>query len=606
MSIFRIALVNDKMGSYKKKFYKFSSEVLIKESPYVMDIENFIENEKEFNLGSEVKGYSTLVNDVAIVTDQELVGVKAAAYLNELGRKKNLIPTAAPNYDYDGMEYYDEEEDEFFREEESWYCNEDGDWEKEIKEADEEVTKSHFKGMTFEEIEYIDIAKTLALMGPIEAVKRLATIEAPNFVVIGGFQKGVGLADQMELFMGIRAGIKVMIVSSEVAKTKEFERIKLEKNMDVIMLSKVEDSYYRSYFELKLKDKSLSLKKADADEIFSGIMKIMGTMISEEAVLHAITDAKERWNKKLSKGERISLYRCFHSDLKKRDEVDTQNKIESMTGLANFKEVVTEILAFEAIRKENPKLTQPHRHMIFTGKPGTGKTTSAKLLGDILVKEGICKENFYIVTREDLIGKYIGHTAPKISDLFRKARGGIVFVDEAGFFANSREGDSYLKEAVKEFVRFMEEYPDVMVIFAMYDNEVEDFLELDKGLTSRISRVVEFQDYSKDELFEIALGMFQEKGFKLSGSGREALEKEIDKKVKEKDFGNARAMRKIVEEVISNHCVRLYQSPKKDAKQSLTIKAEDFKDRFSKRLDGEKEEKRLIGFGRNFYASESA
>ena len=137
-----------------------------------------------------------------------------------------------------------------------------------------------------------------------------------------------------------------------------------------------------------------------------------------------------------------------------------------------------------------------------------------------------------------------------------KARGGVLFVDEAGFFLNTDSG-GYVAEAMKEFVRFMELYPDVTVIFAMYEREADGFLKLDEGLSSRISRMIAFEDYSDEELGNIFVSMLKKRGYAIS---RKSCDRALDYLVKlrgRKNFGNAREVRKIVESIIVMHSVRL-------------------------------------------------
>ena len=200
--------------------------------------------------------------------------------------------------------------------------------------------------------------------------------------------------------------------------------------------------------------------------------------------------------------------------------------------------------------------------MLFYGNPGTGKTTSARLLAEVMAEYGTTNATFIEASRADIIGKYVGTTAVKIAELFEKARNGVLFVDEAGFFLNKGAG-GYVNEAIKEFVRFMENCPDVTVIFAMYEKEVEEFLNLDAGLSSRISRMVRFKDYSIQELQDICMHIAKENGYKLE---KEALMTAMDHIAvlkRGRNFGNARDVRKIVESSIRAHSVRLMKPGEK-------------------------------------------
>ena len=206
--------------------------------------------------------------------------------------------------------------------------------------------------------------------------------------------------------------------------------------------------------------------------------------------------------------------------------------------------------------RRNDQLGELHGNMIFYGNPGTGKTTSARLLAEIMADNGVTNTTFTEASRSDIIGQFVGTTATKVAALFEKARGGVLFVDEAGFFLNSEAG-GYVNEALKEFVRFMENYPDVTVIFGMYESEAENFLKLDAGLSSRISRMVEFRDYSTKEMQDIFHHMAKTQGYSLENGAWSPVMEYINALKKEKTFGNARELRKVIESSIVAHSVRL-------------------------------------------------
>ncbi|GEM_PF-4013922 len=247
------------------------------------------------------------------------------------------------------------------------------------------------------------------------------------------------------------------------------------------------------------------------------------------------------------------------------------NALSRMIGLKNVKDVIGESLAFgkELVRNSKLKSVSKHDHMIFCGNPGTGKTTVAELYAECMAESGLSNGVFVNASREDLIGKYVGQTASKVSLKFKDARGGILFVDEAGFFLNNESG-GYLREAVKEFVRYMETMPDVTVIFGMYEKEVEGFLALDSGLRSRISRVVRFEDYTDDEILQIAEYMCDERGYKLDPQAEPVIHRYISGLRDKDDFGNARDVRRLIDNAVRAHCVALHS----DAKVGIRVKAD--------------------------------
>ena len=240
---------------------------------------------------------------------------------------------------------------------------------------------------------------------------------------------------------------------------------------------------------------------------------------------------------------------------KLRSPVQTLN---SMIGLEDAKRAAVEFEALALERSVNKKLTGVRQHMLFFGDPGTGKTTVGKIMADILARTGNSRAVFITAGRSDLIGRYVGQTAPKVAERFREARGGILFVDEAGFFLSDDREQGYTAEAIREFVRYMELYDDVTVIFAMYRDEVKDFLALDAGLKSRIGRLVEFSEYTDDELIEIAEKIAFDQGYEIAEEAHDIIVQYLQE-LKESDrakFGNARDVRKVVESSIIMYAVR--------------------------------------------------
>jgi SpoVK/Ycf46/Vps4 family AAA+-type ATPase len=245
-----------------------------------------------------------------------------------------------------------------------------------------------------------------------------------------------------------------------------------------------------------------------------------------------------------------------------------------MTGLGEFKTVAREQVALSAEAVRNPKLKQLNRSMIFAGNPGTGKSTCANLLAELAMEKNVGSGIFVSAQRSDMIGKYVGHTAPMIHELFNRARGGILLIDEAGFLIQTGTGE-YVKEALKELVRYMELYPDVTVIFAMYPRECRAFLGMDEGLSSRISRVVLFRDYSDEELLEIFQNMASEQGYETDSAAMQQVSSFIGKlRSGAKDsFGNAREMRRLLVQAINSISVRHMQeadSTRKRGRRMMT------------------------------------
>ena len=291
---------------------------------------------------------------------------------------------------------------------------------------------------------------------------------------------------------------------------------------------------------------------------------------------------------------------CNRTQLfKQEDRGDAYSQLNKMIGLESTKELIEQMLnsiranklfadrGFEKIEMSN--------HMIFTGNPGTAKTTVARLLAKILKDNGIIKGGHLVeVGRADLVGKYVGSTAPKVKSAFERAIGGILFIDEAYSLIDYKDG-LYGDEAINTIVQEMENLRgQVIVIFAGYPDKMEDFLEKNPGLRSRINHHINFDDYDTEELVQIAKLMASENGLKLEKAAIDKMYEIFDEACKEKDFGNGRYVRNIIEKARMAQANRLMKMDvdrltKKDIR---TIRASDIS---APRNIKEKEQK-LIGF----------
>lgn len=333
---------------------------------------------------------------------------------------------------------------------------------------------------------------------------------------------------------------------------------------DKLIIDALPESYYESVAETLLAGETYKLgKELSVDMLIHRIKKKRGSKFQEEDIAWYLSEAKAHAKKAHPKS---ALLKKSDFPMLFSNEKKPMDCLMDMTGMAAVKEMAKEFAAIVQEEVSNKKLGTLHKNMIFLGNPGTGKTSCASLLAEVMADEGNTNANFVVATRKDLIGEYVGQTAPKVAARFEEARGGILFVDEAGFFLNMNAG-GFVQEAVKEFVRYMENYPDVTVIFAMYANEAAAFLELDPGLSSRVSRLVNFEDYKDEELCQILSGMLLEKGYTLEDEAKEEVVAYMQKlrKEKKKNFGNAREARKLAESAIIASCVKKYGRKKTDA-----------------------------------------
>ena len=357
-------------------------------------------------------------------------------------------------------------------------------------------------------------------------------------------------------------------IEPKALSTPAVQRMIYELNFVPIIMPKFPKNYYLGVMDKLMEGAEYTFAhNCNKDKLLRGLMKKRGHRIGEEDIATflklAISEAAKDCDRKELKNEDFSVTVCV-------DKVSAWDKLNNMVGLNNVKYVVEESVALMSEQLNNSLLKTGKNHMLFYGNPGTGKTTCAKLVADVYDEAGVGNGNFVMATRKDLVGKYVGHTAHQVAKCFENARGGVLFVDEAGFLLDEKAG-GFVEEAIKEFVRYMEEYDDVMVVFAMYPREAEGFLELDEGLRSRITRQVEFEDYSTDELTDITVDMLFDNGYTLKKGAKEAIRNYIEeaRNSEDEEFGNARAARKLTEAIISQISINNYRTGKKERRASV-------------------------------------
>ena len=256
-----------------------------------------------------------------------------------------------------------------------------------------------------------------------------------------------------------------------------------------------------------------------------------------------------------------------------------------LIGLAPVKQRIRETAALLLVDRARKRLglawQTPTLHMSFTGNPGTGKTTVALKMADLLHRLGYLRRGHLVsVTRDDLVGQYIGHTAPKTKEILKKAMGGVLFIDEAYYLYRPENERDYGQEAIEILLQVMEnQRDDLVVILAGYTGRMERFFESNPGFRSRIAHHIDFPDYADDELFGIARHMLADQNYSLTPAAEVALKDYIAARRRQPHFANARSIRNALDRARLRQANRLFESAQGplDAAALSTIDAADIR-----------------------------
>jgi len=262
---------------------------------------------------------------------------------------------------------------------------------------------------------------------------------------------------------------------------------------------------------------------------------------------------------------------------------------------SRIREIAALLLVDKARNAVGLNAGSPSLHMCFTGNPGTGKTTVAMRMADILHRLGYTRGNHLVaVTRDDLVGQYIGHTAPKTKEVLKKAMGGVLFIDEAYYLYRPENERDYGQESIEILLQVMEnQRDDIVVILAGYKNRMDTFFRSNPGMASRIAHHIDFPDYTPDELLQIAELIAARMDYRFDDASVAAMREYIAHRITQPNFANARSIRNALDRARLRHASRLFAdasnnaSPEKD--QLMLIAPEDIRASrvFRGGLDGE-------------------
>jgi len=268
-----------------------------------------------------------------------------------------------------------------------------------------------------------------------------------------------------------------------------------------------------------------------------------------------------------------------------RSLTDLLEELNNLIGLKNVKSKVNDLIIYQKIQKMREKeglnAVKSTLHLSFTGNPGTGKTTVARIIGRIYKQLGLLSKGHFIeVSRTDLIAGYQGQTALKVKNVIEKAKGGVLFIDEAYSITENEQSDSYGRECITELTKALEDYRnDLVVIVAGYSEPMKNFFSSNPGLKSRFNTFIEFEDYNTKELLEILISMCKNNDYDLTEKAKIKLNDffETELENKKENFSNGRMVRNVYDDLVMNHARRVVNIENITKEDLLLITDLDFK-----------------------------
>lgn len=263
---------------------------------------------------------------------------------------------------------------------------------------------------------------------------------------------------------------------------------------------------------------------------------------------------------------------------------DLLDELNALVGLEKVKNKVRDLIVYQKVQKmrreKNLHSTKSTLHLAFTGNPGTGKTTVARIVGRIYKQIGLLSKGHFVeVSRTDLIAGYQGQTAIKVKNVIERAKGGVLFIDEAYSITENDHSDSYGRECLTELTKALEDYrDDLVVIVAGYTEPMKKFFESNPGLKSRFNTFIEFADYTANELVNILISMCKNNDYTLDDEVKEKIQLYFEQQISSKDenFANGRLARNLFEDLVMNHARRVINITNPMCEDLSTITAEDF------------------------------
>ena len=418
-------------------------------------------------------------------------------------------------------------------------------------------------------------------MYDIEEAKQLESVyTSKNSVVV--FQNFEGFNEKEDSFKN-----RFISKFDELLSKNESQvlTILLAKNEDIIRDSFAKnDEILQKYFDFEIKGIEPDVQDAYQDIINSLEGKMELTDDFKVKLLDYITKNYNEntlpypeYRDKLC--EKILFTKELPEVAKEKTMEEIFEELNALVGLDKVKNMLHDLVDLIELKnktKDDLKIKNINLHMVFLGNPGTGKTTVARIVAEMLYNLKYIKQNKLIeVSSKDLVAEYVGQTAPKTNAVVQKALGGVLFVDEAYSLASGNgQGNSFNEEAIATLIQAMENYrDDLVVIFAGYTREMQDFLNANSGIVSRIGYTVEFEDYTQEQLIQIFNQMMEKSGFVVTKEAQNKVKEIIEEYKDTKNFGNARFVRNIYEKSIVKHASNT--KGKKGKKVLKTISKDD-------------------------------